>query len=73
MYAEYVRTRIAELQKEQGISNYKLSKDLGRNLSYMYDIHSGKSLPSMVEFFHICEYFNVTPLQFFGGDGSNVQ
>lgn len=68
MYDEYVRIRIAELQKTKNISNYRLSKDLGRNLSYMHDIHTGKSSPSMRDFFRICEYLDVTPLQFFGGD-----
>lgn len=31
----------------------------------MYNISSGKSLPPMAEFLRICEYFNLTPSQFF--------
>lgn len=29
------------------------------------NISSGKTLPSMTEFFAICDYFEITPAQFF--------
>ena len=32
---------------------------------YIYNISSGKSLPPMKEFLQICDYFNITPAQFF--------
>ena len=32
---------------------------------YIYNISSGKSLPPMAEFLEICNYFGITPSQFF--------
>lgn len=65
MTAEFVRDRITQLRLQKGVSEYKMSYDLGRSRGYINNISSGKSLPSMVEFFAICEYFNVTPVEFF--------
>ena len=42
-----------------------MSYDLGHSRSYIYNISSGRSLPPMVEFLQICDYFDVTPAQFF--------
>lgn len=65
MTAEFVRDRITQLRLQKGVSEYKMSYDLGRSRGYINNISSGKSLPSMVEFFAICEYFNITPVEFF--------
>ena len=42
-----------------------MSYDLGHSRGYINNISSGKSLPSMTEFFTICEYFGITPIEFF--------
>jgi transcriptional regulator with XRE-family HTH domain len=42
-----------------------MSYDLGHNRSYINNISSGKSMPSMVEFLAICDYLGVTPKDFF--------
>lgn len=68
MYAEYVRKRIAEFQTLKGISDYRLSKDLEHCLSYMHDIRHARALPSMAEFFRICAYLGITPVEFFACD-----
>ena len=65
MDVKFIRDRISQLRTNQGISEYKMSLDLGHSKSYMQSISSGKSLPSMVEFFAICEYFDITPVEFF--------
>lgn len=65
MTAEYVRERITRLRMQKGVSEYKMSYDLGHSRSYINNISSGKSLPSMLEFFAICEYFGITPVEFF--------
>lgn len=53
---EYVRERITQLRISKGISEYQLSYDLGHSRGYINNISSGKSLPSMSEFFAICDY-----------------
>ncbi len=65
MYSEFVRERITKLRVQKGVSEYKMSYDLGHSRGYINNISSGKTLPSMTEFFAICEYFEITPTDFF--------
>ncbi|MBR3974561.1 MAG: helix-turn-helix transcriptional regulator [Clostridia bacterium] len=65
MYSEFVRERISRLRVQKGVSEYKMSYDLGHSRGYINNISSGKTLPSMTEFFAICEYFGITPIEFF--------
>lgn len=46
---------------------------LGHSRSYIYNITSGKSLPPLTEFFSICDYFNITPVEFFDEMCSNPE
>lgn len=62
---DFVRERITQLRLQKKISEYQLSYDLGHSRSYINNITSGKALPSMSEFFSICEYFGITPVEFF--------
>lgn len=65
MYETFVRDRITQLRLQKGVSEYQMSYDLGHSRGYIYNISSGKSLPPLSEFFAICEYFGITPLEFF--------
>lgn len=65
MYDTFVRDRITRLRLQKGVSEYKMSYDLGHSRGYINNISSGKALPSMAEFFAICEYFDITPIEFF--------
>lgn len=71
MDENYIRTRISELRTKKGISEYKMSLDLGHSKSYIQSISSGKSLPSLSEFLYICEYLGVTPKEFFDANSSD--
>ena len=64
-YEEFVRNRITELRMRKGVSEYQMSYDLGHSRGYIYNISSGKCLPPLTELFLICEYFEITPSQFF--------
>lgn len=44
-----------------------MSLDLGQSRNYIQGISSGKALPSMTQFLNICDYFDITPMQFFDG------
>ena len=65
MNADFIRDRITQLRLEKGVSEYTMSYELGRSRGYIYNISSGKCLPPMKEFLQICDYFNITPAQFF--------
>lgn len=71
MNAEFVRERITQLRLQKGVSEYKMSYDLGRSRGYINNISSGKTLPSMTEFFSICDYFGITPVEFFSVQVAN--
>lgn len=62
---EFVRNRITQLRLNKGLSEYQLSYDLGHSRGYINNISVGKAMPSMNEFFSICNYFNITPVEFF--------
>ena len=65
MTEEFVRDRITQLRIKKGVSEYQMSYDLGHSRGYIYNISSGKALPPMKEFLSICDYFEITPQQFF--------
>lgn len=73
MYEEFVRNRITQLRLKKGISEYQMSYDLGHSRGYVYNISSGKALPPLKEFFAICDYFGLTPQQFFDDSISNPE
>lgn len=71
MDTRFVRDRITQLRLQKGVSEYQMSYDLGHSRSYIYNISSGKSLPPMAEFLQICDYFEITPSQFFDDTSEN--
>lgn len=73
MYEEFVKSRITQLRLNKGVSEYQMSYDLGHSRSYVYNISSGKALPPLKEFFAICDYFEITPQQFFDTDVKNPE
>ena len=73
MYEKFVRERITQLRLQKGVSEYKMSLDLGHSKSYIQSISSGKALPSFSEFLYICEYLGVTPKEFFDSDSAEPQ
>ncbi len=72
MYEEFIRQRISQLRVQKGISEYKLSLDLGHSKGYIQSISSGRALPSMSEFINICEYFDITPYEFFNIETTDI-
>ena len=73
MDAKYIRDRITELRLKKNVSEYQMSTDLGQNKGYIQAISSGKALPSMAQFLRVCDYFEMTPLQFFDSEAVNPQ
>lgn len=65
MYEEYFSKRILQLRTAKGISARDMSLSLGQSESYINKIENGKAFLSMRVFFYICEYFGITPKEFF--------
>ena len=73
MDEDFVRERITTLRLKKGVSEYQMSYDLGHSRGYVYNISSGKALPPLKEFFAICDYFGLTPAQFFDEGTQNPE
>lgn len=71
--ARFIQTRITELRLKKNVSEYQMSTELGQNKGYIQAISSGKALPSMTQFLRICDYFEISPLQFFDSETINPQ
>ena len=66
MYEEELfAKRLEQLRLEKNVSS------LGQNPSYINRIENGKSLPSLPLFFYICDYFQITPKDFFDENQNN--
>ena len=65
MYEEFTQDRIAQLRMQREVSARDMSLSLGQNNSYINQIENKKALPSLQGLFYICEYFGITPHQFF--------
>jgi len=61
----FIKKRIAKLRTNKNISARELSLQLGQSTGYINTIENGKSLPSMSMFLYICEYFKISPKDFF--------
>lgn len=72
MYSHFIGQRITQLRLEKDISEYQLSMELGLSKSYIQGITSGKSLPSIKQLLNICDYFGITPAQFFDTDPAST-
>lgn len=69
MYEEELfAKRLEQLRLEKNVSAREMSLALGQNPSYINRIESGKALPSLSLFFYICDYFQITPKDFFNDE-----
>ncbi len=65
MYEDFTQERIVSLRMQKGVSARDMSLTLGQNDSYINRIENKKALPSLQVLFWICEYFGITPQEFF--------
>lgn len=65
MKEKFIADRITELRLKRDISEYSLSYELGKSKSYIGSITSGEALPSVPMFLAICDYFDLSPAEFF--------
>ena len=63
--------RLVTLRMNKGVSARDMSLSIGQSAGYINNIENGINLPSMSVFFYICEYFGITPKDFFDVETSN--
>ena len=64
-YTAFFRKRITDLRMAKKVSEREISLSLGKTPSYINQIVAGTNLPEFENFFAICEYFGITPGEFF--------
>lgn len=72
MYENIISERILKLRMEKGVSARGMSLALGQSPNYIYNLENRLALPSMTVFFSICDYFQMTPKEFFNVNFSQL-
>lgn len=70
MYEEKFGSRLSQLRMKRGVSARDMSLSMGQNPGYINNIETGKSLPSLTGFFYICDYLEISPMDFFNFESS---
>ncbi len=63
--------RLSALRLNKDVSARDMSLSIGQSPSYINNIETGVSYPSMTVFFYICEYLGITPGEFFDVESSD--
>lgn len=71
MEREVFCKRFVQLRMNKGVSARDMSLSIGQSPNYIIGIENGKNYPSMETFFYICDYFGITPKEFFDMDSTN--
>ena len=71
MEREVFCKRLTQLRMNRGVSARDMSLSIGQSPNYIIGIEGGKNYPSMETFFYICDYFGITPKEFFDIESTN--
>lgn len=71
MEKEQFIKRLVELRLNKGVSARDMSLSIGQSAGYINNIENGVNLPSMTVFFYICDYFKISPMEFFDTETKN--
>lgn len=64
-YEIFVSERVANLRQAKGVSARDMSLSIGQNVNYINHIENRKMEPSLSGLIYICDYFGITPQEFF--------
>ena len=66
-YQELFTRQLEKLRQQKGVSQREMSLSLGQAAGYIAKLTNPKNdyLPRMINFFYICDYFNLHPKDFF--------
>lgn len=63
--------RLTQLRMNKGVSARDMSLSIGQSPNYINGIENGDNYPSLATFFYICDYFQITPRDFFDIESTN--
>jgi len=70
-YEVFVSERVAKLRQAKGVSARDMSLSIGQNVNYINHIENRKMEPSLSGLIYICDYFGITPQEFFDEGNQN--
>ncbi|MCL2677608.1 MAG: helix-turn-helix domain-containing protein [Clostridiales bacterium] len=65
MDLEFMGDRIAKLRIAKDVSAREMSLSIGQCAAYINNIENKNNMPSMQGLYYICDYFKLTPKEFF--------
>lgn len=71
MIEDFFVERMISLRNQKNVSAREMSLAIGQNGSYINRIENRQAFPSMQVFFYICEYFQISPKEFFDEENPN--
>ena len=63
--------RLSELRISKNVSARDMSLSLGQSENYINGIENKHGFPSMQVLFYICDYFDISPMEFFDIESKN--
>ena len=73
MYHDFIAERIFQLRQKKGVSAREASLSLGCAPNYCNSLENRKALPSMENFLNLCDFFGITPQEFFDAEKDNPE
>lgn len=70
-YEKFIRERICNLRAKKKVSARDMSLSIGQSENYINMIENSRSLPSVPLLIYICEYFGISPKEFFDEENDN--
>ena len=70
-YETFISGRISKLRSQKKVSARDMSLSIGQGAGYISNIENKNNMPSMQGLYFICEYFQITPNDFFGEEIEN--
>jgi transcriptional regulator with XRE-family HTH domain len=67
----FVSERVAQLRMAKGVSARDMSLSIGQNVNYINALENRKMEPSLTVLYYICDYFKITPHEFFDEGNRN--
>ncbi len=64
--------RLNSLRMSKNISARDMSLSIGQSHNFINNIEMGKNFPTMLNFFYICEFLEISPMDFFDYENMNT-
>jgi transcriptional regulator with XRE-family HTH domain len=69
----WIGKRIEDLREVRGVSAREMSRGINKEETYIRQMETGKSTPSIATLYSICEYLNISLKDFFDDEVENPE